>query len=152
MTRATALRAVREAVIKAVPEILELKFGCVVNNFLKGTAVILKVHKYEGESDCYDVAYYELPEMVVERTPFNNWEILGRPITLADVLLAIGFVQKRSSYYCEVGTGRFIKSKKIDLDTSKDTDTGIYWNLRKDSIEEQEDSTLSFLAELLDKK
>lgn len=85
----TYIQNIREKCVLANPEIVALKFGCKVENFLKGTAIILKVHKYQGESDCYDVAYYKLPELIVERTPFNNWKILGRDITLADVLLAV---------------------------------------------------------------
>lgn len=142
-----------KAVIQqAVPSIMDLKFGCEVEHFLKGTAVILKVHQYEGESDCYDVAYYRLPEMIVERTPFNNWKILGRPIRLSDVLVAIYKMRNSKESV-------FVRQDGVIFRWEKFTEGGdghhgvvstyVEWNLLDDDLNHQSEETLKFLTELL---
>ena len=64
----------------------------------------------------------------------------GRPIRLADVLLAIPtlWVQPKT----DVGNGtRFIHSGMAN--------SGISWNLRRDDLAEQSDECVAFLANLL---
>lgn len=76
----------------------------------------------------------------------NSWQGLqikreyGRPVRLADVLLALPtlWVQPKT----DVGNGtRSINSGMMN--------SGISWNLRRDDLAEQSDECVSFLAELL---
>lgn len=62
--------------------------------------------------------------------------------TLADVLLAI---QKADKYHFVSSTGLFFEYYKTELPLCMEC----HWNLRKDSLTEQSDSTLQFLADLL---
>ncbi|HEY9826378.1 MAG TPA: hypothetical protein V6D19_13095 [Stenomitos sp.] len=137
----TNLSLVRAKVVEANPEIMELKFGCEVRHFLKGTAIILAVQKLIGESDCYDLAYYKLPDPIFERSPFNpNWDILGRPIRLADVLVAIENIKNDDVYHNAL-------LSLCEGDEVGNTDK--LWNLRKDSLDEQSEECILFLKELL---
>lgn len=161
MTHTKSEQIVREAVIQAVPEILELKDGCLMMIWWinspyeyppdeKRTEFTSRTMRDNGR---VDEKYQQIIEDNVTGTVFS----LGRPIRLADILYTIGVVQKRASYYVEVGSGRFIKSEHqrgINEDgsaNSRDTDTGIYYNLRADSLSEQSDETIHFLAELFSK-
>lgn len=85
------LKAVIDACIAANPEIAELGIGFRVKHFFKGEALIVGVEKYDGdEDDCYWLFFDKLPEKILELSPWNpNWELIGRPITLPDVLLAL---------------------------------------------------------------
>ncbi|MCB1392884.1 hypothetical protein [Nitrobacter sp.] len=77
----------------------------------------------------------------------NSWQGLqikreyGRPVRLADVLLALE--QSGDPQYAVNTTGEFMRWG--------DTPTGIRWNLRKDDLAEQSDECVAFLAELLAK-
>lgn len=125
-----------------VPEIMELKEGCRVSHFLKGTGTILRVEKHEGESDTYCLGFLALPEPIFEREPLNlNWEILGRPITLADVLRAIRengklvYVREDGSFYLE--------DEPLQIYYS-----GYFWNLALD-WDNQTQKVKDFLGRLL---
>lgn len=145
----TPLETLKQLIVKEVPEIMELNFGCKVKNFLKGAAIILKVHTYEGESNCYDVAYYQLPELILERTPFNNWEILGRDITLEDVLKAIE--KNHSSENEDVGHGVHSSGIFYSIDEfGEATGTGEMWNLGI-PLHLQSEETVKFLLTILSK-
>lgn len=80
-----------ERLIELVPDIVALKFGCRVRDFMKGTLTILRKIDIVGETPVYDFVFMgtdEEPSYM--RSPYSpNWEILGRDITLADVLLAM---------------------------------------------------------------
>lgn len=100
----------------------------------------------------------QVKEAIVRAVPrIQTWKLYGKndirksvilPITLADVIYAIGKIQKRSSYYLEVGSGRFVKSENLGNDTSRDTDTGVYWNPLQD-FDHQSEAFYLFAWELL---
>jgi len=85
----TALEAkIREA----VPESMELKFGCLVAPKDCNTKVvrILKTKETSGVTDNDGkTIVWILTEHADEYTPISYYEILGRPLQLADVLIAI---------------------------------------------------------------
>lgn len=103
----TNLSKLRAAIIEAVPEIMELKFGCRVfipgednfsNRGKRGYGII--THSYVGNEASWsgydkkqDAISVYLPSSDVYRPCIsikkNKVEILGRPITLADVLRTI---------------------------------------------------------------
>ena len=137
----TNLEIIREACIKANPEIMALEFGCEIKDFFEGTGVVIGIQKYSNESDCYDVAYYKIPEPIIDRSPKNlNWKILGRPIRLADVLLSITTNRHGAK------RGQFISD-----DINWEHDEVYFWNLKQDDLRHQSEETLEFLASLLNK-
>lgn len=118
----TNLDKIKEACIKANPEIMELKVGCEVmyGDDLKEPCKVTLGNPY----------------IVENNEVFNPWnrddtsdlfEILGRPIRLADVLLVIFQAQQQR------------ETVKIVL----------FWNLKDDNLEHQSEETLAFIASLL---
>jgi hypothetical protein len=95
----TLLQEVRAKVIEAVPEIVELKQGCKIvqkYSLYPWTVVVSPVFEEGGESFVYttDPNGQRYEKVFLERySPNANFirDILGRPVTLADVLLAITF-------------------------------------------------------------
>jgi hypothetical protein len=83
MTIETVKKEVREAIIAAVPEISELKFGCRVRCFGEVFPICGK-NEHLG-------AFAMDGKMLYSQKNLENaeFEILGRPITLADVLRAM---------------------------------------------------------------
>jgi hypothetical protein len=87
MTIEIIKKEVREAIIAAVPEIMELKFGCRVR--LKSSTddnvhIILSSRETESGDRQYGIDGY-----VIGDFKEKDFEILGRPITLSDVLRAM---------------------------------------------------------------
>jgi len=84
----TTLERVRAAVIKAVPEILELKFGCEIRRVTNEEDVEVILHTaanhpfyFVAKTDNTGGRYLDYKK--------SEWEIIGRDITLADVLRAM---------------------------------------------------------------
>lgn len=133
----TNLEKIREACVKANPEIIELKFGCEVDYYGERTMAV------SNEADYEQGKYiFVSPEVKGNNMVFlddKNIKIIGRPIRLADVLLVlkecinISF----SAEYSEFFEG--------DINTR----TGIFWNLRDDNLEYQSKETITFIAGLL---
>lgn len=158
MTRQENLKIVREAVVRAVPEIMELKFGCEIalkkplSNF--GQKIVERFgdstwklddnnFRFVGERgwiDAYDILFFRK----------ENVEILGRPIHLADVLVAVEEhikAQWLTSAFPDETIGNFQPYlENTGMNTMKQ------WNLRADSLDQQSDETLEFLAKLLANK
>jgi hypothetical protein len=83
----TIKKEVREAIIAAVPEIMELKFGCRVR-LKSSTENNVHIIIYSWETESGD-RRYGIDGYVIADFKEKDFEILGRPITLADVLRAI---------------------------------------------------------------
>ena len=151
----TDLEIIRKACVKANPSIMDLVFGCEIKLDNKKNAVLyyekggssfdgenteyyegaLCLYSEEGEFLTYgDESEYKMPKI-------NDIEILGRPIRLADVLLAVGFKTKKMNYFHSVD-----KEDHLCLGNWVDT---VRWNLRKDSLTDQSPETINFLAEIL---
>lgn len=124
---------VKTKILELCPDLMELKFGCVVKDFLKGTGIILTVHEYAGESNTYDVFYNLIPDPHVYQSPRGNWDIIGSPITLAVVLRAILAVNaaNRTNVLVEAGGlikvchwegGRHLLGRAAEWDLLKDYD------------------------------
>lgn len=136
----TKLEYIREKCIEANSEIMELKFGC----YIKWKA---DLNDQEG--------YVSIVENWISRTdetlrclmPLGNQgvvsldhitEILGRPIRLADVLLALDEVSSQELVIHmdgELGVNdRAVKWKNT------------YWNLLDNDLTNQNEETIDFLA------
>lgn len=146
MTRDKSINIVKEACVKANPEILELKFGCEIKS--KHTTL-----RYVGKDKGQIALIVENGDaknalMIVDK--LGDVEILGRPIHLADVLLTMRDVDAEKIWGVDVSSGEFFGQSMSD--GSPIYKKGAQWNLRKDSLINQSDETLSFLAQLLEKK
>ena len=123
----------KQKIVKAVPEIMELKFGCYLTG--EGLHNALLIRKLQSTENHYNlevfVGNYETSSSVYLK---ENIKILGRKINLADVLVAI-LRKNHQGIMSWVGTRNSIKFFK-------------YWNLQKD-IEAQIDEKIQFLYFLL---
>lgn len=136
MNRDPQIKFIREKCIEANGEIVELKKGCVIKDFFKFYGTIINVEKYHEESNCYDVAF-KTPELHIDRSPAkDHWEIIGRPIRLADVLLVL----------FESPASKLLKIKTIQQLYQS---IGLHWVLTKDNLEDQSDETIAFIFNLL---
>jgi len=141
--------AVRKAVIAAVPEIMELKFGCEIKIFDK----VRRVVRFGLEPD-KEYVWFEFQDSEpgfrkmmtkLELELMNDVKILGRPIRLADVLVAIG-KQPVPRYWCAVDCdGDFYDMEHEGIALSN----GYRWNLRQDNLSLQSLETIDFLHSIL---
>ena len=139
MTRQHNIEIIRQACIKANPEIMELKPGCFVRDFLKGAGIVMGVEKNAGESDCYDIFCTESDHEVIWQQPRGHLDVLGRPLKLADVLLAME----------PIGGTTYAADRLINFYVDLDSND-VRWNLRADDLTQQSDECLTFLVGLLD--
>ena len=127
------LQFVKSKVIEAVPEIMELKLGCKI---LWRTFVWSFVGKnYAGNFILYS-DFGSQTKVISEK--MMDFEIgcknLGRPIRLADVLITA--IPKSGSLNFLIQDGHAEEILKS-------------WNLSKDSLDDQSEETINFLANLL---
>lgn len=110
-----------KAVIQtANPEIMELKFGCE----LEGGVTFISVNPKTNE-------YYILAgNKILKRNEYRK--ILGRPIRLADVLLA------STLEWSNIYEDRYLLMNLLKL-----------WNLKDDNLDHQSEETKQFLIDLL---
>jgi hypothetical protein len=138
MTPQEAREIVRQKCIEANPSILDLKFGCRIEDFFKGQAVIVGIEKYDGESDCYYSFYDKLPEPHIELSPRNyNWTIIGRKIGIADVLM------------CIPNIGEFDSTKMLNIEMGTVHTVVTMWNLSNDDLDLQSDEMVLAIAEMM---
>lgn len=130
---------IRAACIAANPSITDLVFGCRIKDWKKGEAIIVGVEKYSnGESDCYYQFYNKIPHPIMELSPYHNWEIIGRPIRLADVLLAVTQIPRIKMFSQAVIMGAEEPRKIAEI-----------WDLRNDDLTKQSPKTIDFIHNLL---
>lgn len=79
------LKEVSEKIIKAVPEIRELNFGCELKMEYSGTVIVFKDEKPYPKIINLDGEIFSTTE---------EFEIIGRPITLEDVLRAVDNLER----------------------------------------------------------
>lgn len=134
------INKIKEACIKANPEIVELKFGCEVirgSDFGGSPENVFIGNPYE----CKEVLGKSNKQV---RNPWNIddtddlLKILGRPIQLADVLLAIQNKKLGQPVY---KVGGIAKGGSLILDE-------VHWKLTK-PLEDQSEETLKFIAGII---
>jgi len=145
MNKQEKIEAIRQKCIEANPEIVELKFGCIFE------------HTWCGEKTINIISSKPEPSMnqILLRVPTidgNTWDfeipfqkeykILGRPIRLADVLLAIGKKQ-------EIKPRLELWSVQLEMMFTRNERNNAMWNLLKDSLSDQSSECIDFLYELL---
>lgn len=135
------LKQLREAIVKVVPGIMELEFGCEVffieRKWLfagfgkeKGTTMMLTDGKFP--STAYTTARFDKE---------STYEILGRPIRLSDVLVAI-----QKSSYCD---GYAEYEAVSELCWGGNQYLIRKWNLLQDDLNLQDEPTIHFLHSIL---
>jgi len=138
------LNQIRESCIKANPEIVELKFGCrFIDRESTQTLMYLSQSKSSGATYAYSETLGD--DCYLEDFRFedpNKIEILGRPIRLADVLLALHNFVGGIECYPQSDSSLLIQSFNEPKSSGK-------WNLSKDDLTLQSEEILSFLANLL---
>ncbi len=190
------MEELKKAIIKAAPEIVELKFGCDVilhdrgqienslkisndelyrdkitdwlsakNNLVRCTMLERPTFQIEKEKDgvLYNRGMEILPMVVnylgkkkvykismgLHYCHYNK--IIGRPITLADVLIAINNNTKdRYEGVCISSFGLF-SEEYFDGDSWKSRSLDVKWNL-KEPLDNQSPECIKFLNKLLVKK
>lgn len=177
MTHHDKLQKIREACIEANPDIVALKPNCIVNlaasdgytyTVVANTYVCQKhktgracsVWQEKNEDYCPGIVpavtllYQDDEEgdhlLDWEVSKIKRWEIEGRPITLADVLLAMGYREDVTLMVTEEKAG----SRGIFLELKRMVNTqgyydAVYWDLRKENLSEQSEEMINFLYDLL---
>jgi hypothetical protein len=138
----------KEVIWKANPSILELKFGCEVQY---GQAVFtFDGYRYEDRFSHLDpkeefISVVESPDDYL----LSDCKILGRPIQLADVLVAINKRWIKSGYVVmpEIEMG-FLSARPTEVWFMLN-DKRVPWNLKDDNLDHQSEETKTFLINLL---
>ena len=151
------LETIREKCIEANPSIKDLVFGCEIENVIfykdakKKEPDWMRRNELRGtvikdlRSDFLPmwVDYGDQLEFEISPHDYVSFDIIGRPIRLADVLLAIRKVKGSAYDFAEL----------LGLDWDSDGIIEEYrdsiWNLLKDDLTQQSDETIDFLYELL---
>jgi len=159
------LAFIREKCIEANPEIVELKFGCQVSVpyfvqehqirligsnpmvFPDGKVAIMDQGSYVGNEACKhffkDKAFHTFESGV---------DIIGRPITLADVLLALQAVEDGGLKYGINAYGAFkvnwLKENVYTEETRGRVKGCVCWDFKK-TLEDQDETTISFIYDVL---
>jgi hypothetical protein len=130
---------VKEKIIEAVPEIMELKFGCKIETNKKYSKEFY-LGKFSERSYIFCGSNGEFCETYPESK--NNIKILGRPIQLADILIAIN--QKKPRVFIQLDQdGVIYKGEYECMDTVL-----ARWDLSKD-FDNQSDETKTFIYNIL---
>ena len=153
------IQKIREVCIKVNPEIVELKFGCNFNWKAKtsnysGYYRINEVNEKLNVIKAYNLDIKKkisIDDNIGDFTfdnfkdPKQHIKIIGRPIRLADVLLAmskIGTVTKGAKFLVNiVEIGHGVRGSGLFQD--------VRWNLTDDNLEHQSEETLTFISNLL---
>ena len=147
MTREQKIEYIRQKCIEVNPVITELKFGCELKR--PSSARHYKVIEDLGWSANTEKVWInsvpfgsmEVPIEIEKKQIIDNngdeWKVIGRPIRLADVLLAIGEANHGTA--ATSWGANSIRLRILDL-----------WNLHKDDVSLQDDPSIDFLHELLD--
>lgn len=131
----TNLQAVRKKVIKAVPGIMELKFGCNVQLKIRGDLGFIINSDFHGS-----VIHWNFTIKETRCLKEDDLKILGRPITLADVLLAMekAGLEMFTTDSWNVEVSSYDVAKILRL-----------WNLSDNNLDNQSEEVWKFLNDVL---
>jgi len=130
----------RDIINKAVPELMELEFGCKV----------IKSEMHEGivVGEAYEqIAYLNYDKMQVFLAPADQFEILGKPPTLENLLLAIRKKHTKGCYYLRDDGTLFKWSKFASGGSGNHTveSTYITLDLTLPPLEQSEETIINLL-------
>ena len=142
----------KQVIQKANPEIMELKFGCEILRYKEEP----KDRKYKVITDIGFAANKE--KVWINSVPFGSmslpteilkseladktgdWIILGRPLRLADVLIAMK--SKLDSWTYSVNLDGAFQKKDVTWIMCE-------WNLQDNNLDNQSEATKQFLIDIL---
>ncbi len=140
MTTPDKIEEIRKACIEANPEIVELEFGCLFQ--IKGAKYpqpIIGIKWKENEDTGIDEIDYFRDIYGGKVGYTNSIEIIGRPIRLADILLAIEVkLENRKD-------NEILKMEEFQHVTSN-------WILSQENLEKQKEYLISFIHNVLIKE
>ncbi len=161
MTTKEQIEFIRQKCIEANPEIMELKFGCRLKDKVDGEEYLFvdwhfntcptvlpveAIGKNPFEDECaWQDTIFSMGSVTNEKIkhPLGNnestYEIIGRPIRLADVLILLQ--DSKNLKWREVGIGDPRLLTPILLTS--------YWDLFKDDLTLQSPETIEFIFNLL---
>jgi hypothetical protein len=150
------LETVRKACIAANPSIMEIGFGCEVQFILEKIGIEKWIVGIELLNDNVLLIRQERfnntltisKKALLDEQNYNQ-TILGRPIRLADVLLAIRINDKPITEVWTVDMWGGFKLIHNDIKSARIENTQVKWNLLKDDLTLQSPETISFLYQLL---
>lgn len=120
----------KEIIQKANPEIMELKFGCEVEVKSKKADNFKLLVSEIVDENCFKCSQGIFWESI-------DYEIIGRPIRLSDVLMVINYRDFK------------VKNDWVYLGDAMQTR---FWNLKDDNLDNQSEETKQFLISLLVKE
>ncbi len=135
------LQKVKEKIVSLIPEIMALEFGCEVE--VQGI-------RQDNPGCEYDVVVDQrikdgkITLGYFGAVPLDSIKILGRPIALSDVLLAIRKFGNEIIVIRE--DGDFLR---YDTDSGTYISFGMYWEFLSDSLDDQSPETIQFLFDIL---
>ena len=157
----------KQVIQEANPEIMELKRGCRIT-------IDTKEFKEEVEGGIYDYFVINNDKWKHDNRTFidvtiiggqqDGWdsqlrahemkkiEIFGRPIRLADVLLAMGKEHFFEHYIASDGDHALVYKTVCENEANEEIvvePIAISWNLKNNSLDNQSDETKQFLIDLL---
>lgn len=141
------LKTVRDACIAANPSIADLVFGCRVRYILRSYRYAVITGHTNERNDSISVMDEDsgMPNAISK-----SWitEIIGRPIRLADVLLAIKEKSREDAWQYAINPhGQFMR----DWGENRHETVNAWWNLADDDLDKVSDECAEFLAGLLGK-
>lgn len=141
---ANNLKKIRESCIEANPGIMELKFGCQILFEDKIYTIARESSRGTFQAWYNDYTYAEF-KISVE----DSKQILGRPIRLADVLLALeDNVKESTTFFAAFYNKKFLLCFRLFM-PNPDLVHETEWNLKDDNLEHQSEETINFIASLL---
>lgn len=133
----TKYEQLKKAIQKANPEIMELKFGCEItlkSSFDRETVQHKMVLQMSGEH-----VFFDNFSQIGKIRSRDIVEIIGRPIRLADVLLAL-----RGKNY-----QKMFPVEDFGIRADCPAIWRSIWNLKDDNLDNQPEETKQFLCDLL---
>lgn len=159
-TREQKIQAITKAIQEAVPDIMELKFGCRiqresgaierilwVSSTTNGSGYNYKTHNSTFFDNQAPVKWQWVDSEGVywaKRNGGENCLILGSPIGIREILLCLNTKSKDEDDYIIMSTDGWFSIVKSDNENDNMLSVAHY-NLHKDRIEDQDDELIDFL-------
>lgn len=148
MTIQEKKQLVKEATVHAVPSVMDLVFGCVVKHTQHGWKQRI-ISNLDFNSHGRYLTDGTGAGTNIIKLPSKKWEIIGRPITLADVLIAMKTQRVRINL-SGVDELYFDVLEESNAFTHEQSwkSSGVKWKLGED-FDHQSEVTIDFLWSLL---
>lgn len=141
MTIQEKIEVIRAVCVEVNPEILEIKFGCRLQDSKGEISTVLN-----ALSD--STLIIESDGFVWRNRRSDLGKVIGRPIRLADIMQLFN-KRIRNMFWDESGCFVSVKRKEFKYDYIIKDHKNIRWNLTKDDLTEQDQETIEFIYSLM---